>query len=70
MSAGPYYLLFMRHPGLRLTYGTTEITTEQFTERITTVKVLNTTKKKNAEANVQRIYTKITNRTSSQYLYV
>ena len=53
MSAGPYYLMYMRHPGLRLAYGTTEITTEQ---------VLNTTKKKNAEANVQRFYTKITNK--------
>ena len=53
MSVGPYYLMFMRHPGLRLTYGTTEVTTEQ---------VLNTTEKKNAEANVQRFYTKIANK--------
>ena len=52
--------MLLRHPGLRLTYKTTEITTEQFTEWNTTTNSSHTTKEVNSRASVQHIYTKFT----------
>ena len=55
MSAGPYYLMLMRHPGLRPTYKTTEITTEQLIGAVSALKLQYSTHK-NIPSNPVRYY--------------